>query len=82
MGRHDLVEQRVLAFLARSEEPRSSGEVEWNSAAFHSARDDRQALRRLTARGQIARIVEAGRGRYIVGDRLFQRFIELRLAER
>ena len=42
----------------------------------------RQALRRLTVRGQITRIVEAGRGRYLVGDRLFHRFIELRLAER
>jgi hypothetical protein len=78
-----VVEQRVLAFLARSEEPRSSGEVEWELGP-HSIRPGttRQALRRLTARGQITRIVEAGRGRYLVGDRLFQRFIELRLAER
>jgi hypothetical protein len=78
-----MVEQRVLAFLARSEEPRSSGEVEWELGP-HSVRPGttRQALRRLTARGQITRIVETGRGRYLIGDRLFQRFIELRLAER
>lgn len=51
-----IVEQRVLAFLARSEEPRASSEVEWELAS-HAVRPGttRQSLRRLTARGQITR---------------------------
>ncbi len=78
-----IAEQGVLAFLARSEEPRPSNEVELE---LHSRGirpgTTRQALRRLTARGQISRLAEAARGRYFIGDRLFQRFIELRLVER
>jgi hypothetical protein len=78
-----VVDQRVLAFLARSAEPRASNEVESELRA-HAVRPSttRQALRRLTARGQIGRVVETGRGRYLIGDRLFQRFVELRQAER
>jgi hypothetical protein len=77
------VDQRVLAFLARSDEPHASNEVE-SALRPHTVRPSttRQALRRLTARGQIGRVVETGRGRYLVDDQLFRRFIELRLVDR
>jgi hypothetical protein len=42
----------------------------------------RQALRRLAARGHIDRLANGQRGRYLVSDRLFMRYLELRGGDR
>lgn len=73
------IERRVVLILARSSEPVPSAVVEI-AAQSVGVRPPaaRQALRRLAARGHIDRLANGGRGRYIVADALFRRFLVLR----
>ena len=72
-----LIERRVVSVVASSAESWSSGDVE-SAAARHGIRPDatRQALRRLVARGHVERHASGQRGRYVVHDRLFRRYLE------
>lgn len=76
------VDRQVVAVVARSIEPRPSGDIE-AEAARRGVRPGaaRQSLRRLTAKGQIDRLADGHRGRYAVRDRLFQRYLELQTCE-
>jgi len=47
-------------------------------AARHSADATRQALHRLVAWGHVERHANGQRGRYVVHDRLFRRYLERR----
>jgi DNA-binding transcriptional regulator PaaX len=77
------IERRVVSVVASSAEPRSSGDIE-SVAARHGIRPDatRQALRRLVARGHVDRLANGQRGRYVVHDRLFRRYLERQACER
>jgi hypothetical protein len=72
-----VIERRVVSVVASSAESRSSGDIE-SAAARHGIRPDatRQALRRLVARGHVERHAYGQRGRYVVHDRLFRRYLE------
>jgi hypothetical protein len=76
------IDRQVVAVVARSTEPRHSGDIE-AEAARRGVRPGatRQSLRRLAAKGQIARLANGHRGRYAVRDRLFQRYLELQTCE-
>lgn len=72
------IDREVVAVLARSSEPMPSGQVEGQVARRGiRAGATRQSLRRLATRGQIDRLANGHRGRYIVRDVLFRRFLEL-----
>jgi AAA ATPase-like protein len=72
------IDREVVALLARSSEPMPSGLVEGQVARRGiRAGAARQSLRRLAIRGHIDRLANGHRGRYIVRDVLFRRFLEL-----
>jgi hypothetical protein len=72
------IDREVVALLARSSEPMPSGQVEGQLARRGiRAGATRQSLRRLAIRGHIDRLANGHRGRYIVRDVLFRRFLEL-----
>jgi hypothetical protein len=72
------IDREVVAVLARSAEPRPSGDIE-AEVARRGVRPGatRQSLRRLAARGHIDRLTNGHRGRYTLRDRLFPRFLDL-----
>jgi hypothetical protein len=72
------IDRQVVAIVARSTEPRPSGDIE-AEAARRGVRPGaaRQSLRRLASKGQIDRLAYGHRGRYEVRDRLFRRYLEL-----
>jgi hypothetical protein len=76
------IDRQVVAVVARSMEPRPSGDIEVE-ASRRGVRPGaaRQSLRRLAAKGQIDRLADGHRGRYAVRDRLFQRYLELQTCE-
>lgn len=76
------IDRQVVAVVARSTEPRASGDIE-AEAARRGVRPGatRQSLRRLAAKGQIDRLANGHRGRYAVRDRLFQRYLEMQTCE-
>jgi hypothetical protein len=76
------IDRQVVAVLARSTEPRPSGDIE-AEVARRGIRPGaiRQSLRRLAARGHVDRLANGHRGRYLVRDRLFRRFLELQACE-
>jgi hypothetical protein len=76
------IDRQVVAVVARSTEPRPSGDIEAEAARLGVRPGAaRQALRRLTAGGHISRLATGHRGRYAVQDRLFQRYLELQTCE-
>lgn len=76
------IDRQVVAVVARTMEPRPSGDIE-AEAARRGVRPGaaRQSLRRLAAKGQIDRLANGHRGRYAVRDRLFQRYLGLQTCE-
>ncbi len=76
------IDRQVVAVVARSTEPRPSGDIE-AEAARRGVRPGaaRQSLRRLASKGQIDRLANGHRGRYEVRDRLFKRYLELQTCE-
>jgi AAA ATPase domain len=77
------VERKVVSVIASANIARPSGEIEGEAAHFGIApAATRQALRRLAARGHIDRLSNGQRGRYVIGDRLFRRYLELQACER
>jgi DNA-binding transcriptional regulator PaaX len=72
------IDREVVVVLARSAEPRPSGDIE-AEVARRGVRPGatRQSLRRLAARGHIDRLTNGHRGRYTLRDRLFRRFLDL-----
>ena len=72
------IDRQVVAVVARSTEPRPSGDIE-AEAARRGVRPGaaRQSLRRLASKGHIDRLAYGHRGRYEVRDRLFRRYLEL-----
>ncbi len=72
------IDREVVAVLARSAEPRPSGDIE-AEVARRRVRPGatRQSLRRLASRGHIDRLTNGRRGRYTLRDRLFRRFLDL-----
>jgi hypothetical protein len=72
------IDRQVVAVVARSTEPRPSGDIE-AEAARHGVKPGaaRQSLRRLSRSGHIDRHANGHRGRYEVRDRLFRRYLEL-----
>ena len=77
------VERQVVSVIARSNELRPSGEIE-AEAELRGIKPTaaRQSLRRLAARGHIERFASGHRGRYLLSDRLFRRFLEMQTCER
>ena len=76
------IDRQVVAVVARSLEPRPSGDIEAEAQTLGVRPSaTRQALRRLTARGHVNRIASGSRGRYVVRDRLFQRYLDLQAPE-
>jgi hypothetical protein len=72
------IERQIVAVVASATEPRPSGDIE-SEAMPRGIRPaaTRQALRRLAARGHVDRLANGQRGRYVVRDRLFRRYLEL-----
>ena len=71
-------ERAVVRIVAQESEPSRSGAIE--AAALKEGVTPpatRQALRRLAARGQLARLANGRRGHYLVDDPLFRRFLVL-----
>lgn len=69
-------ERGVVLILAGSRVPVPSAVVETRAQSVGvKPPAARQALRRLTARGHVTRLANGGRGRYVVADALFRRFI-------
>ncbi len=76
------IDRQVVAVVARSTEPRPSGDIEAEAHRIGVRPGAaRLALRRLAARGHINRVASGHRGRYAVRDRLFQRYLELQTCE-
>lgn len=72
-------ERAVVRVLANRAEPRRSGEIETLARRVGIApAATRQALRRLAARGHVARLANGRRGQYAVQDPLFRRFLAIR----
>jgi hypothetical protein len=75
-------DRQVVAVVARSTEPRPSGDIEAEAQTLGvKPGAARQSLRRLAAAGHINRLASGHRGRYAVRDRLFQRYLELQTCE-
>jgi hypothetical protein len=71
-------EREVVSIVASTNVARPSGEIEGEARRLGIAPPaTRQALRRLAARGHIDRLSNGQRGRYLVRDLLFRRFLEL-----
>lgn len=71
-------ERAVVRVLADGAEPRRSGEIETLARRVGVApAATRQALRRLAARGHVARLANGRRGRYAVQDPLFRRYLAM-----
>jgi len=71
-------ERAVVRVLADVSEPRRSGEIETLARRVGVApAATRQALRRLAARGHVARLANGRRGRYAVQDPLFRRYLAM-----
>ena len=76
------IDRRVVAVVARSTEPRPSGDIEAEAERLGvRAGAARQSLRRLAAKGHVGRLAVGHRGRYVVRDRLFRRYLELQVGE-
>ena len=76
------IDRQVVAVVARSTEPRPSGDIEAEARRLGVRPGAaRLALRRLAARGHIERVASGHRGRYAVRDRLFRRYLELQTCE-
>ena len=76
------IDRQVVAVVARSTEPRPSGDIEAEAQRLGVRPSAaRQSLHRLAAAGQINRLASGRRGRYAVRDRLFQRYLELQTGE-
>ena len=76
------IDRQVVAVVARSTEPRPSGDIEAEAVTLGVRPGAaRQALRRLAARGHITRLASGHRGRYVVRDRLFRRYLDLQTYE-
>lgn len=76
-------ERQVVAVVASATAARPSGDIEEAAKRLGIAPPaTRQALRRLAARGHIDRFANGQRGRYMVSDRLFRRYLELQACER
>jgi DNA-binding MarR family transcriptional regulator len=76
------IDGQVVAVVARSTEPRPSGDIEAEAARLGVRPSAaRQSLRRLAAAGHIDRLASSRRGRYAVRDRLFQRYLGLQTCE-
>ena len=76
------IDRQVVAVVARSMEPRPSGDIEAEAATLGVRPSAaRQSLRRLAAAGHINRLASSRRGRYAVRDRLFQRYLGLQPCE-
>jgi hypothetical protein len=76
------IDRQVVAVVARSMEPRPSGDIEAEAATLGVRPSAaRQSLRRLAAAGHIDRLASSRRGRYAVRDRLFQRYLGLQTCE-
>jgi hypothetical protein len=76
------IDRQVVAVIARSTEPRPSGDIEAEAQSLGvKPGAARQSLRRLAARGHINRLASGHRGRYAVRDRLFRRYLELQACE-
>jgi len=76
------IDRQIVAVVARSTEPRPSGEIEAEAQGLGvKPGATRQSLRRLAARGHINRLPSGHRGRYTIRDRLFQRYLELQTCE-
>ena len=72
------IDRAVVAVLAQTGVPRTSGDIEAEVARRRIRPGaTRQSLRRLAARGHIDRLANGHRGRYLVRDRLFRRFLKL-----
>lgn len=74
-------ERAVVRVLADGTEPRRSGEIESLARRVGIApAATRQALRRLAARGHVARLANGRRGQYMVEDPLFRRYLTMQTA--
>jgi hypothetical protein len=76
------IDRQVVAVVARSTEPRTSGDIE-AEVARRGVRPGatRQSLRRLASKGHVDRLANGHRGRYTIRDRLFQRYLDLQTCE-
>src|SRR5450759_2174390 len=76
------IDRQVVAVVARSTEPRPSGDIEAETQRLGvKPGAARQSIRRLAARGHVDRLGDGHRGRYAVRDRLFRRYLELQACE-
>jgi hypothetical protein len=75
-------DRKVVTMVARSPEPRPSGDLEAEAMRFGVRPGaTRQSLHRLVVAGEINRSADGRRGRYAVRDRLFQRYLEWQTCE-